>query len=402
MPKALSKDLVERLLLAYLDSRDIDDTCTQRELAARFMVSQSKVQKLVAGFEAGRTVEELVRLGPRGLQRVGRVMSAEVLRALDRLIDLDQTCFLDELADRLYAATGVAVTEATVCRALHRLGYSRKKVRHEVQQHVQRLCLHPTLPHGAPVQLYMRAVEASAAAQAAFTDRVKLFDAAQLVFIDEVGTDSRSTRRSMGRAVVGARTTACMPQGKTDRHTSLGVLSGAGGLVDYFCVEGGMGTLDLLAALETSVVPHLNPYPGPNSVVVMDNNGTHRNAEVKALICATGAIILYTPPYSPQFNPIESLFNVLKHWIRRHRAWVDSPEVTAPQALHAAFSSITFEQAMGFIRGTGFYAWDVDPLAAVAAQRAAAAAEQAAAQRAAADRRRATTVLLATMALDLL
>jgi transposase len=46
----------------------------------------------------------------------------------------------------------------------------------------------------------------------------------------------------------------------------------------------------------------------PGDVVVMDNLGSHKGAGVRRAIEAAGASLLYLPPYSPDFNPIENAF----------------------------------------------------------------------------------------------
>jgi hypothetical protein len=60
-------------------------------------------------------------------------------------------------------------------------------------------------------------------------------------------------------------------------------------------------------------VPHLNPFPQPNSVVVLDNCITHHNSEFLRLISDTGAIVLYLPPYSPEYNPVGAWAALLRY-----------------------------------------------------------------------------------------
>ena len=75
--------------------------------------------------------------------------------------------------------------------------------------------------------------------------------------------------------------------------------------------------------------PQLNPYPGKRSVVVLDNCSIHHDEEIRelvveecgeisstALLCCAGARLVYLPPYSPDFNPIEEAFSAMKAWLR--------------------------------------------------------------------------------------
>ena len=52
-------------------------------------------------------------------------------------------------------------------------------------------------------------------------------------------------------------------------------------------------------------------------VVILDNLGSHKGQAARRAIRATGAHLLFLPPYSPDLNPIEQLFAKLKHLIRK-------------------------------------------------------------------------------------
>ena len=64
--------------------------------------------------------------------------------------------------------------------------------------------------------------------------------------------------------------------------------------------------------LEESLVPELKP----GKIVVMDNYVIHKSPKVKALIEAAGCTLIFLPPYSPDFNPIEHFWAHLKNTIR--------------------------------------------------------------------------------------
>ncbi|MBX3325785.1 MAG: transposase [Nitrospira sp.] len=60
--------------------------------------------------------------------------------------------------------------------------------------------------------------------------------------------------------------------------------------------------------LKTRLCPRLTAQP----LVIMDNAAFHKSLETAELIKVTGATLLFLPPYSPDFNPIEHDFAVLK------------------------------------------------------------------------------------------
>jgi transposase len=67
-----------------------------------------------------------------------------------------------------------------------------------------------------------------------------------------------------------------------------------------------------LAYVEQVLVPALEP----GDVVVMDNLPAHKAAGVRDAIETAGARLLFLPPYSPDFNPIENAFSKLKALMR--------------------------------------------------------------------------------------
>ncbi len=71
-----------------------------------------------------------------------------------------------------------------------------------------------------------------------------------------------------------------------------------------------------LAYVEQVLVPTLHP----NDVVILDNLPAHKGAAVRAAVEATGARLLFLPPYSPDFNPIENAFSKLKSILRKAAA----------------------------------------------------------------------------------
>jgi transposase len=55
----------------------------------------------------------------------------------------------------------------------------------------------------------------------------------------------------------------------------------------------------------------------PGDVVIMDNLSSHKAPAVRAALEVMGARLLFLPPYSPDFNPIEQAFSKLKAHLRK-------------------------------------------------------------------------------------
>ena len=77
------------------------------------------------------------------------------------------------------------------------------------------------------------------------------------------------------------------------------------------CLLCAIGAIDR-DAFEAYVKEGLVPELRPGDIVVMDNLSSHKGPKVRKMIEDTGAQLLFLPPYSPDFNPIELAFAKLK------------------------------------------------------------------------------------------
>jgi transposase len=136
-------------------------------------------------------------------------------------------------------------------------------------------------------------------------------DPQRLVFIDETWTSTSMARR-YGRAQKGQRLRAGVPHGHWKTTTFIGALRQTG-MVAPMVLDGPINGVWFQACIEQVLVPELRP----GDIVIMDNLGSHKGAGVRAAIEATGARLLYLPPYSPDFNPIENAFSKLKALLRK-------------------------------------------------------------------------------------
>ena len=136
-------------------------------------------------------------------------------------------------------------------------------------------------------------------------------DPAKLVFIDETWASTNMVR-TRGRAPRGERLRASVPHGHWKTTTFVAGLRNTG-MVAPMVLDGPINGRAFQAYVDQVLVPELKP----GDVVVMDNLGSHKGAGVGTSIKAAGASLLYLPPYSPDFNPIENAFSKLKALLRQ-------------------------------------------------------------------------------------
>lgn len=133
----------------------------------------------------------------------------------------------------------------------------------------------------------------------------------RLVFIDETGT-STNMARLRGRAPRGERLIGKVPHGHWKTTTFVAGLRSSA-LTAPCVIDGPMNGAAFLAYVEQILAPGLKQ----GDIVVLDNLSAHKVPGVRDAIEATGARLLYLPPYSPDFNPIEQLFAKLKALLRK-------------------------------------------------------------------------------------
>lgn len=156
------------------------------------------------------------------------------------------------------------------------------------------------------------------------------------MFLDESGASTQMTR-NYGRAGRGERVREATPQGHWRTVTMLAALTIRGLQAPMTIASATDGDV-FLAYLEQVLCPRLRP----GQVVIMDNLAAHKVAGVRPLIESTGARLLYLPPYSPDFNPIEQAWSKIKQHLRSSKArTLEALEAAVAEALAA----ITAENA---------------------------------------------------------
>jgi len=106
---------------------------------------------------------------------------------------------------------------------------------------------------------------------------------------------------------------------------------------------------DFQAFVQEAVVPHLSP----GDVVILDNAACHRAKKVRQMVEAAGARLLFLPPYSPDFSPIEFAWRKVKAVLREAGARTAEALLSA---IEAAMQTVTAEDAGKFYAHCGYAA----------------------------------------------
>jgi transposase len=169
------------------------------------------------------------------------------------------------------------------------------------------------------------------------------------VFIDETWAKTNMTPL-YGWAAIGKRVIDHVPHGHWKTTTFLAALR-HDGLTAPMVVDGAINGELFLAYVNKILLPTLRE----GDIVVLDNLSSHKVAGVKEAIASVGAKVVYLPPYSPDFNPIENVFSKLKTMLRKlklrtvEELWkklgtlceIVSPEECQNYFKHAGYYGIT-------------------------------------------------------------
>jgi transposase len=182
-------------------------------------------------------------------------------------------------------------------------------------------------------------------ARRSFCRRTAGLAAKRFVFVDESGVNITLARR-YARAPGGERAHGTAPINWSHNVSLIGALSTAG-VVAAMSVVGSTDAEVFCAYLREVLAPQLKA----RDIVVMDNLSVHKVREVRRIISARGARLMYLPPYSPDLSPIEHCWSKVKTYLRSRAA---RSYEALDEAITEALSKITVENAQSWFKHCGY------------------------------------------------
>ncbi len=153
--------------------------------------------------------------------------------------------------------------------------------------------------------------------------------------------------RLSARSLRGTRAFGSAPRNWGDNVSILSALGLRGPLASMYLTGATDGAV-FLTYLQKVLVPKL--WRG--AVVVMDNLGAHKVKGVQTLLEGVGARLVYLPPYSPDFSPIELAWSKFKNHLRKVAA---RTRRTLARAIRTGLATITPDDAHSFFRHCGYH-----------------------------------------------
>lgn len=167
----------------------------------------------------------------------------------------------------------------------------------------------------------------------------------RLHFLDEFGAHLGMTR-TYGRAAPGKRVVEATPDYSGPHYTVVATISLAGVAAPWI-FEGAMnGT-----TFATYAQHELGPSLQADDIVIIDNLSAHKSAEAQACLEARGVQVVYLPPYSSDYNPIELCWAKIKQALRSAKARSFDALL---EALRTALLSVSPEDINAWFRHCGY------------------------------------------------
>ena len=152
--------------------------------------------------------------------------------------------------------------------------------------------------------------EADQKKREAILKEINTIDPKTIVYSDETGIDDNEIP-SNGWAPKGKR---CYDTKKAVRKSRYNITAALnmGKLFSPFLFEGYSNRFTYQAYVEHVLVPELKP----GMTIIIDNASFHKSSRIAELIEAAQCKLLFLPPYSPDFNPIEHSWSHIKKAIK--------------------------------------------------------------------------------------
>jgi len=202
--------------------------------------------------------------------------------------------------------------------------------------------------------LYRASAQSDTVLEGKFLNEVAHLHRDMFVWGDEMGTNrNEAVHRRRGRAVVGERAVDRRFMVDRTNHSALAFMTQDGVLTHYTCV-GGVTAERFNTVVSDQLLPLMQRFPLPRSVLVLDNCAVHKSAALALLCESAGVLLKFIPPYSPWLNPIEPAFRSAKAWMRRYARDYVAQGHNVMSLVTMALAQVSANACSAFINDAGY------------------------------------------------
>jgi hypothetical protein len=231
------------------------------------------------------------------------------------------TMMLVEMQEIIHIEFNTTYSLAKICRNLQRLNFTRKVLEHHAAQQNEEWRFD-----------YLEIVKSPRLGG--------LFSAEHFVYCDETHCKEVDARRKYGWSERGApafvRSNHVLGHGQSCSAIATLSMEGIVTATTYDLVTSDV----FLYELQMNIRPCMSPFPAPRSVLILDNATIHDKLRIVTLCQQSGVLVLFLPPFSYDYNPIELAFHSTKSYLKRVYG-NDDPNHPLPERLvEALFNSV--------------------------------------------------------------
>lgn len=190
--------------------------------------------------------------------------------------------------------------------------------------------------------------------------KISHFRSDQYVFVDESGTDQRIGFRRTTWSPLGIAPVQGQALAREDRYQIIPAYTSEG-ILTASIYRGATNTSIFEDFVKNILLPKCGKYPAKNSVIIMDNASIHHSETIRQLCADAGVILVYLPPYSPSYNPVEGFISELKAFVQENwRLFFDTTD-RSHEAFRRFLSFCALEVGRRRRSARGYF-WDADLL----------------------------------------
>ncbi|KAJ6244352.1 integrase protein-related [Anaeramoeba flamelloides] len=264
-------------------------------------------------------VETFLILAEYKIKNFREYLTIEKIHQIKNICDLivgklekDCSLYLIEIKDLLEKENNISISTSSVHNYLQKyIKWSNKKI----------LYYHPN-------RFTQRNFEERIEYIRLISEAINTFGVKNIHFMDETGFKRNS--RNNGWSFIGTRTMKCDERRINPRWNMFCMINSTGIECSYL-INHSAKDIDHAMFMLHDVLPIIQEGQNTPSVIVMDNHPIHKWCEnwLSEYFKQFNCHIIYMPVYSPDLNPIEEVFGVLKHYLKNHRdIWGFSPKLS--------------------------------------------------------------------------
>ncbi|KAI0978187.1 hypothetical protein GJ496_011497 [Pomphorhynchus laevis] len=257
-----------------------------KKISEIFQLDRNTIRKIVKDYDSGKEFVSANEKRRETCKLRNQVLKPEE-RGILSVISCNNSFIQKEIKERVNEQFRVMMSQATISRKLKKLEITRKIL----------TCF--------PIE---RDTESRIDDRAVYASDISALGNENLVFLDETGFNLH-TSRSYGYSPVNTKAFISVPANRNIKRSVMCII-GINGLIAYERRKGAYNHSTFIEFIRSRLIPYFQQHPG--KFLVIDNASFHHARDVQALLSDSGILIKFVVQYSPELNPIEEFFLMLK------------------------------------------------------------------------------------------